>query len=108
MADPEVTLRQVVDYCEGRELLMRLLGIPESEIIRHHSTERSKLEKDNRRKNIDDQTRRAIDELVRVGILREEVQQDRRSLFPGKLWKDRLAMLEARDEPPHQTKTPTE
>lgn len=98
MAAPEVTLKQVVYYCEEHELLLRLLGIAEFEIIRHNSAVRSQLDENNGRKAVDAQTRRAIDELVRIGILREEVNQDMRSLFPGELWKERLATLQARDE----------
>ena len=98
MAAPEVTFKQVVDYCEEHELLLRLLGIAEFEIIRHNSAVRSQMDENNGRKAVDDQTRRAIDELVSVGILREEVNQDMRSLFPGESWKDRLAILQARDD----------
>jgi hypothetical protein len=98
MGDSELTLEQVVEYCEEHELLLRLLGIAESEIIRHNSTAYVQMELDNKRKAIDDRTRRAIDELVHIGILRREVNEDRRALLPGELWNDRLAILRSREE----------
>ena len=98
MADLGVTLNQVVNYCQDHELLLRLLGIPEGDIIRHNSAVRTQTEEDNKRQAIDVQTRRAIDELVRIGILRQEVNQDQRAFFPGELWGDRLAILQAREE----------
>ena len=98
MADRELALKQVVDYCQEHELLLRLLGIAESEIVHHNSAVHSRKESDNKRKAIDDNTRSAIAELVRIGILRQEVNQDRRALFPGELWKDRLAVLRARED----------
>jgi hypothetical protein len=98
MADPALTLEQVVDYCQEHELLLRLLGIAEGEIIHHNSTVHLRMEEDNKRKPIDDNTRKAIDELVRIGILRQELNQDKRALFPGKLWSDRLVLLRARED----------
>ena len=98
MADPELALKQVFDYCEEHELLLRLLGIAESEIVHHNSALHSQKESDNKRKAIDDNTRSAIAELVRLGILRQEVDQEKRALFPGELWKDRLAILSARKD----------
>ena len=98
MEDLVVTLNQVVNYCQEHELLLRLLGIAEGDVIRHNSAVRRQMEEDNKRKAIDDQTRRAIDELVRIGILRKEVNQDQRALFPGELWGNRLAILQAREE----------
>ena len=98
MKDIVVTLNQVVNYCQEHELLLRLLGIAEGDVIRDNSAMRRQMEEDNKRKAIDDQTRRAIDELVRIGILRKEVNQDQRALFPGELWGNRLAILQAREE----------
>jgi hypothetical protein len=98
MGAPRVTLKQVVDYCQEHELLLRLLGVEESEIIRNISAERSRMREDKKRQSLDVQARRAIDELVRIGILRQEVNQDSRALFPGELWSDRLAILEAHEE----------
>ena len=95
MADSRVTLTQVVDYCQEHELVLRLLGIAEGDTIRHNSTVRSGEDANSKRKAIDDQTRRAIGELVRIGILRQEVNQDQRALFPGEAWGHRLAILQA-------------
>ena len=98
MADPTLTLEQVVGYFQEHELLLRLLGIAEAEIIHHNSAMHSRMEENYQRKSVDDNTRKAIDELVRIGILREELNQDKRSLFPGELWSDRVAILRARED----------
>ena len=98
MADPELTLKQVVSYCQEHELLLRLLGIDEGEIIRHNAAERSRIEGDYKRKAIDGSTRSAIDELVRIRILRQELNQDKRFLYPGELWSNRVDILEARED----------
>ncbi|HEV8487584.1 MAG TPA: hypothetical protein VGV87_28830 [Blastocatellia bacterium] len=99
MADPALTLEQVVDYCQEHELLLRLLGIAEAEIIHHNAAVHSRTDENYQRKAVDDNTRKAIDELVRIGILREELNQDKRSLFPGESWSDRIAILRAREDP---------
>ena len=96
MADPELTLKQVVDYCQEHELLLRLLGIDEGDFIRHSAAERLRMGEGYKRKGIDENTRRAIDELVRIGILRQELNNDKRFLFPGEAWSDRVDILEAR------------
>ena len=98
MDDLELTSKQVVDYCEEHELLLRLLGIAESDIIHHNSVLYSRIEPGNRRKTIDDATRSAIAELVQIGILRLELNQDKRTLFPGELWSARLAILQSRKD----------
>lgn len=98
MADLDLTLKQVVDYCQEHELLLRLLGIAENEIIHHNSVLSSPTRENNKRKAIDDNTRSAIAELVSLGILRLELRHGKRTLFPGELWKDRLAILRSHED----------
>jgi hypothetical protein len=79
-----MTAAQVSDYCYENDTRLAF-GLSEDEIVRHNSTS---LGMDA------ETTRKAIDELVRVGLLKIIVYQGARMVYRGDKWYQRILILE--------------
>ena len=78
-------MEQVVEYCQRHEPRLRLSGIPEDEVIKNDSRVYSG--------SGNGRTRDAIEDLNRMGILRESLIQHRKVLFPGRSWINRFDIM---------------